>query len=195
MFSAAVDSNRSAPRPAQSPTLSPTRSAITAALRGSSSGMPASILPPGPTDIGRLGVDPAAELGEQGNEARAEPEAHDEERRDGRVREPAVGHEDAPHPERQRPDDEEPGYRPPRMATWTASTRLWRAAAAVRTFDRDVHPDHARRHGAQGADEERDRGHDPQLDPEDVGIRHLWRLDHADDDPDDERAHRPAGGW
>jgi hypothetical protein len=45
MFSAAVDSNRSAPRPAQSPTLSPTRSAMTAALRGSSSGMPASILP------------------------------------------------------------------------------------------------------------------------------------------------------
>ena len=45
MFSAAVDSNRSAPRPAQSPTLSPTRSAITAGLRGSSSGMPASTLP------------------------------------------------------------------------------------------------------------------------------------------------------
>ena len=45
MFSAAVDSNRSAPRPAQSPTLSPTRSAITPALRGSSSGMPFSTLP------------------------------------------------------------------------------------------------------------------------------------------------------
>ncbi len=44
-FSAAVDSKRSAPRPAQSPTLSPTRSAITAGLRGSSSGMPASTLP------------------------------------------------------------------------------------------------------------------------------------------------------
>ena len=45
MFSAAVDSKRSAPRPAQSPTLSPTRSAITAGLLGSSSGMPASTLP------------------------------------------------------------------------------------------------------------------------------------------------------
>src|SRR4030066_1928968 len=45
MFSAAVDSNRSAPLPAQSPTLSPTRSAMTAGLRGSSSGMPASIFP------------------------------------------------------------------------------------------------------------------------------------------------------
>jgi len=38
-------SNRSAAMPAQSPTLSPTLSAITAALRGSSSGIPASILP------------------------------------------------------------------------------------------------------------------------------------------------------
>ena len=39
------DSNRSAPMPATSPTLSPTLSAMTAGLRGSSSGMPASILP------------------------------------------------------------------------------------------------------------------------------------------------------
>ena len=45
MNSAADDSKRSAPRPAQSPTLSPTRSAITAGLRGSSSGIPASTLP------------------------------------------------------------------------------------------------------------------------------------------------------
>ena len=39
------DSKRSAAMPAQSPTLSPTLSAIVAALRGSSSGIPASILP------------------------------------------------------------------------------------------------------------------------------------------------------
>ena len=45
MFSAAVDSKRSAPRPAQSPTLSPTRSAITAGFRGSSSGIPLSTFP------------------------------------------------------------------------------------------------------------------------------------------------------
>ena len=38
-------SNRSAAIPAQSPTLSPTLSAITAGLRGSSSGIPASIFP------------------------------------------------------------------------------------------------------------------------------------------------------
>ena len=45
MFSAAVDSNKSAPRPAQSPTLSPTKSAITAGFLGSSSGIPASTFP------------------------------------------------------------------------------------------------------------------------------------------------------
>jgi hypothetical protein len=39
------DSKRSAPMPATSPTLSPTLSAITAGLRGSSSGIPASTLP------------------------------------------------------------------------------------------------------------------------------------------------------
>ena len=39
------DSKRSAPIPATSPTLSPTLSAITAGLRGSSSGIPASTLP------------------------------------------------------------------------------------------------------------------------------------------------------
>ena len=39
------DSKRSAAMPAQSPTLSPTLSAMVAALRGSSSGIPCSILP------------------------------------------------------------------------------------------------------------------------------------------------------
>ena len=39
------DSNKSEPIPATSPTLSPTLSAITAGLRGSSSGIPASTLP------------------------------------------------------------------------------------------------------------------------------------------------------
>ncbi len=38
-------SKRSAAMPASSPTLSPTLSAMTAGLRGSSSGMPASTLP------------------------------------------------------------------------------------------------------------------------------------------------------
>jgi hypothetical protein len=45
MISAATDSKTSALDPTQSPTMSPTKSAITAGLRQSSSGMPASILP------------------------------------------------------------------------------------------------------------------------------------------------------
>ena len=45
MISAAMLSKMSALEPTQSPTMSPTRSAMTAGLRGSSSGMPASILP------------------------------------------------------------------------------------------------------------------------------------------------------
>ena len=41
IFSAVMDSNKSAPLPATSPTLSPTLSAITAGFLGSSSGIPA----------------------------------------------------------------------------------------------------------------------------------------------------------
>ena len=68
--------------PAQSPTLSPTLSAITAGLRGSSSGMPASILPTrsAPTSA-RLGEDAAAQTGEDGDQRAAEAEA--DERVDG----------------------------------------------------------------------------------------------------------------
>ena len=40
-----MDSNKSAPLPAQSPTASPTLSAITPGFLGSSSGIPASIFP------------------------------------------------------------------------------------------------------------------------------------------------------
>ena len=40
-----IDSNKSAPLPAQSPTASPTLSAITPGFLGSSSGIPASTLP------------------------------------------------------------------------------------------------------------------------------------------------------
>src|ERR1700755_808166 len=70
-FSAAVDSKMSAPRPAQSPTLSPTRSAMTAGLRGSSFGVAAQVS----ADIGGLGVDAAAKLGEERNQGCAKAEA------------------------------------------------------------------------------------------------------------------------
>src|SRR4030042_1522572 len=92
IFSAAVDSKRSAPRPAQSPTLSPTRSAMTAGLRGSSSGMPASTLPtrsaptsaalvkmPPPTRLKRArNVHPDGHAHPQLAHQKAEHGAHDE---------------------------------------------------------------------------------------------------------------------
>ena len=70
MFSAAVDSKRSAPRPAQSPTLSPTRSAMTAGLRGivlGDAGL--DLADEVRADVGRLRVDAAAELREERDEA------------------------------------------------------------------------------------------------------------------------------
>ena len=59
---------------------------MTPALRGSSSGMPGlDLADEVGADVGGLGVDPAAELGEQGDEAGAEAEPDDEERRLGRM--------------------------------------------------------------------------------------------------------------
>ncbi len=55
---------------------------MTAALRGSSSGMPGlDLADEVGADVGGLGVDPAAELGEEGHEAGAEAEADDQEGR------------------------------------------------------------------------------------------------------------------
>src|SRR4030095_11656391 len=104
-FSAAVDSKRSAPRPAQSPTLSPTRSATTAGLRGSSSGMPASAFP----TFRRLRGDPASELGEERDEARAEAEAHDLQGHVPEVLHPPEEPEEPPHPEEAHRDHGEAG--------------------------------------------------------------------------------------
>src|SRR4026209_2779528 len=115
MFSAAVDSNRSAPRPAQSPKLSTPRPATTAGTRADVVAdevrydarvprivlgdalldLPDEVRP----DVCGLGVDAATELGEQRDERRAEAEADDEERRlgDGHfAEERLVGGEDAP---------------------------------------------------------------------------------------------------
>ena len=88
-------------------------------------------------DVGGLGVDAAAELGEQRDERGPEAEADDEERRlgDGDLAdEGRVEGEDAPHAEERQGDDQEARTAPPRIATWTASTRLRRAADAVRTL-------------------------------------------------------------
>ncbi len=88
MFSAAVDSNRSAPRPAQSPTLSPTRSAINGWIARIVLGDARLDLP---DEIGAhvcsFGVDAAAELGEERDEGGAEAVADDQE---GNPREPLI---------------------------------------------------------------------------------------------------------
>src|ERR1700733_3761000 len=70
-------SNRSAAIPAQSPTLSPTLSAITAGLRGSSSGIPASTLPTrsAPTSAPLVKM-PPAETGENGDKRSTERKCH-----------------------------------------------------------------------------------------------------------------------
>ena len=62
--------------PAQSPTLSPTLSAMTAGLRGSSSGIPASTLPTrSAPDVSGLGEDAAAQSREDGDQRATEAEA------------------------------------------------------------------------------------------------------------------------
>jgi hypothetical protein len=106
MFSAAVDSNRSAPRPAQSPTLSPDevrdhRRVAGVVLRDARFHLADEIR----ADVRRLRVDAAAELREERNERRAEAVADDEERnaRRPRVRTDPLGRE-------QRHDREQPAH-------------------------------------------------------------------------------------
>ena len=131
-------------------------------------------------DVGGLGVDAAAELGEERHERGAEAEADDEERRVVRrlaAVEAAERGEDAETPSSDRATTRKPETAPPRIATWTASTRLRRAAAAVRTFglDADVHADDPRGHRADGADEEREAGPHAEVEAEDARCRRPLR--------------------
>ena len=145
-------------------------------------------------DVGGLGVDAAAELGEQRDERGAEAEADDEERRlgDGHLAdEGRIGGEDAPHAEERQGDDEEARDG---AAAHRDLDRLDEAAAGRRCrpdvgLDGDEHADDPRRHRARGADEEGEAGHDP--DRQAGQLRHvgdLGGLDDADDDADDDRA-------
>ena len=117
-------------------------------------------------DVRGLGVDAAAELGEERDERGAEAEADDEERGlgDGDLAdEGRVGGEDAPHAEERQRDDEEARDGP---AAHRHLDRLDEAAARCRCrpnvgLDRDEHADDPRRHRARGADEEGEAGHDP----------------------------------
>ena len=126
--------------PAQSPTLSPTLSAITAGLRGSSSGMPGlDLADEVGADVGGLRVDAAAEPGEDGDERAAEGEPDEVvDRRVRRVAEPA-GEDPSSSPatpNRPSPTTRRPVTEPARNATLSAGGSPWRAASAVRTFER-----------------------------------------------------------
>ena len=97
-----------------------------------------------------------------------------------------------PHtPSSDRATTRKPETAPPRIATWTASTRLRRAAAAVRTLDLTLMymPMMPGRHRARRTDQERDAGPDAEVDAEDVGVGDLLGLEHGDDDDDDHGAH------
>ena len=154
--------------PAQSPTLSPTLSAITAGLRGSSSGIPASILPTrsAPTSAAFVKMPPPrrakteiseppkarptrssiAELGELSSQPREDPVV-------------------AGDAEQAEPDDEQAGDRA--GAEGDVERRLQAAARGLGDADvrahRDVHADEPGRGGERGADQEADRGPPTEL--------------------------------
>ncbi len=127
--------------PAQSPTLSPTLSAMTAGLRGSSSGMPASTFPTrsAPTSAPLVKMPPPRrakiEMSEEPN-ARpmsgftisdifascAPPPCRN-------MKKPATEM-------RPRPTTRRPVIAPPLKAMFSAGPMPWRAASAVRTLDR-----------------------------------------------------------
>ena len=145
-------------------------------------------------DVGSLGVDAAAELGEQGDERRPEAEADDEERclGDGHFAdERRIGGEDAPHPEEGQGDDEEPGdgataHRDLDRLDEAAPSRGCRPDVRL---DRDEHADDPRRHRARGADEEGDaRQHSDRQAGQLRHVGDIGRFDDADDDADDDRA-------
>ncbi len=89
-----------------------------------------------------------------------------------------------PHtPSSDRATTRKPETAPPRIATWTASTRLRRAAAAVRRFDLDAdeHADDAGRHRASRADEEREPVRNPRSTPKTSVSATSCGLDDGDD--------------
>ena len=146
------------------------------------------------TDVGGLRVDAAAELGEEGDERRSKPEPDDQERRllhrhvrDERV----VEREDAPHAEQREGDDEEPGDGPAahRDLDRLDEAALGRGRGPNVGPDGDEHADDAGGHRAQCADEEGDRGHDPDREAgESRHVRDLGRLDERDEHADEDRA-------
>ncbi len=174
-------SNRSAAMPAQSPTLSPTLSAMTAGLRGSSSGMPASTLPTrsAPTSAAFVKMPPPrranTEISEQPN---ARPTSAAERTRFvagvRREQDPVV----AADREQAEADDEQPGHRAAaerevQRRSETAARRFRRAHVRAH---RDDHADEAGGAREDRADREADRRFPAER-----------RGQEADDDEEDDR--------
>ena len=143
-------------------------------------------------DVRGLGVDAAAELGEQRHERGAEAEADDEERRLGRDRSKPPKATKMPHtPSSDRATTRKPETAPPRMATWTAPTRLCCAAAAVRRLALTLMNMPMMPEAIEQAAPTRNamRGVDAQLDAVDGRCRrHLGPVHDGDDGADDDRA-------
>ena len=167
--------------PAQSPTLSPTLSAMTAGLRGSSSGMPASTLPTrsAPTSAAFVKMPPPRRAKTEISEPpKPRPMSASTASRGSLVeerREDAVVRRDA---EQRQADDEHAGD----GAAAERGLQRRRDAAAGGLGDagvgphRDVHADEAGRAGQDAADQEADR-----------------HVDVLQEDQDDEQHQRDAG--
>ena len=131
-------SKRSAAMPASSPTLSPTLSAITAGLRGSSSGIPASILPTrsAPTSAPFVKMPPPSraktEISEPPNARPTSALVASRSLSPFSMRMPKY----PPTPSRPRPTTRMPVTVPPLKATESAGFMPDLAASAVRTFER-----------------------------------------------------------
>ena len=140
-------------------------------------------------DVGGLGVDPAAELGEEGHERGPEAIADDQERRLLRLVEAAEGDEHAVHAQERQGDHQEARHR---AAAHGDLDGLDQAAPSGRRRahvgpDGDEHADDPGRHRARRADQEGDPGPEPEGRPEDIGVGHGLGLEDGDDDADDDR--------
>ena len=167
--------------PAQSPTLSPTLSAITAGLRGSSSGMPASTLPTrsAPTSAPLVKMPPPKrakiEISEPPN-ARPTRALQDvfARRAHGVEDEVVTGHAEQAQAHDQHPGDGAAAERQRQRGVEAQRGGLGRADVGA---DRDEHADVAGQAREHGADEEADGRRPVQREAEDrrTARRRRWR--------------------
>ena len=149
--------------PAQSPTLSPTLSAMVAALRGSSSGIPASTFPTrsAPTSAALVKMPPPTRMNSASSEAPKAKPISTAVAEFWKIMTMAVA------PSRPRPTQSMPVTAPVRKATFSAPAILppLAAAAAVRTLPRTAmrHADEPGEAGEGGPEQEADHPVDPGL--------------------------------